>query len=149
VLNTERDKKGNEMAQVKLRVPVDSLRVSYITTGAEPRVADRDTGALAMDTKSGLAKYKVHLVAVFHGSPQAQTWAVNVVGDPGELPLGMPVKVTNLELQDWQMTGDDGKARSGLTFVADKVELLNPPTRPPFGADQKAPGNGIKDPVKS
>jgi hypothetical protein len=36
-----------------------------------------------------------------------------------------------------------------MSFRADKVELLNPPARPAFGADQKAPANGIKDPVKS
>jgi hypothetical protein len=136
------------MPQMKLRAPIDTSRLSFITTGSEARIADRETGALATDTKTGLGKYKAHLVAVFHGSPQAQTWAVNVVGDPGDLPLGMPVKVTNLELQDWVMTGDDGKARSGLTFVADKVELLVPPggngVKAPVAAD-----NGLrKDPVK-
>jgi hypothetical protein len=137
------------MPQVKLRVPVDTSRLSLITTGAEARIADRDTGALATDTKTGLGKFKVHLTVVFHGSPVGQNWAVNVVGDPGDLPLGQPVKATNLELQDWVMTGTDGKARSGLNFVADKVELVNPPSRPAFGADQKAPANGVKDSVKS
>jgi hypothetical protein len=39
----------------------------------------------------------------------------------------MPVKAVNLELQDWAMMGDDGKAPSGLVFVADKIELFAPP----------------------
>jgi hypothetical protein len=82
------------------------------------------------------------VVAVFLGSPQPQTWAINVLGDPGELPLGQPVKVTNLEFQDWAMTDEKGKARSGYTFVAERVELVNPPAgavRAPSVADQKGP----------
>ena len=72
----------------------------------------------------------MYVIAVFHGNPAPQTWPVDVVGDPGVLPLGSPVKATNLEARPWEMPdgNDPRRTITGITFAADKVELVAAPT---------------------
>ena len=131
------------MPQAKLRIPVDTSRVSLITTGGTERLRD---GEVAVVKETGEVKFRVYVIAVFHGNPTPQTWPVDVVGDPGNLPLGAPVKATNLEARPWEMPdgNDPRRTITGITFAADKVELV------------AAPGNGSrpvapleKEPVKA
>jgi hypothetical protein len=141
------------MAEAKIRIPVDLSggRVTLITTGAEQRVKDRATGELNKDPETGETLYRAWVAVLEAGRVQPQVWGIGVVGDPGDMPLGQPVRVTNLWASPWEMPDkqNPGKTVTGMSFRADKVELLNPPSRPALGADQKAPANGVKDPVKS
>lgn len=130
------------MPQVKLRIPVDTSRVSLITTGGTERIRD---GEVAVVKETGEVKFRVYVIAVFDGTPVPQTWPVDVVGDPGNLPLGSPVKAINLEARPWEMPdgNDPRRTITGITFAADKVELVAPPT------NGSRPAAAEKEPVKS
>jgi hypothetical protein len=115
------------MPQAKLRIPVDTSRVSMITTGGTERVRD---GEVATVKETGEIKFRVYVIATFPGSPVPQTWPVDVIGDPGSLPLGAPVKCVNLEARPWEMpdSQNPGRTITGTTFAADRVELVAAPS---------------------
>jgi hypothetical protein len=126
------------MPIAKLRIPVDTSRVSMITTGAAERIRD---GEVATVKETGEVKYRIYVIATFPGSPVPQTWPVDVVGDPGSFPLGAPVKCVNLEARPWEMpdSQNPGRMVTGMSFAADKVEVVSPPNgHKPAVADREA-----------
>jgi hypothetical protein len=129
-----------DMPAPTLRLPIDTSRVQLITTGAEAKRGG-EKGAPAVDRETGEVLHRVYCAAVFPGSPQPQMWAIDVVGDPGQLPLGAPIHAINLEARSWEFVVE-GSLRHGISLKADRVEVN---VRP--GAQSAA--NGKAEAIKS
>jgi hypothetical protein len=121
------------MPQAKLRIPVATSEVQTITTGAAERIRDGEV----QTTPDGETKWRCHIIATFPGNPQPQHWPVDVVGDPGPLPLGAPVRCVKLMVSPWEMPDSQNAGRTvyGLSFTAERVEV------------NQAPPNGHRTPV--
>jgi hypothetical protein len=133
--------------QARLRVPVDQGRLLIMATGAKERTRRNDAGdwETRVDPDTGEKLFQVHTVAMFLGAPEGQLWTIGVVGDPGALPPGAQIRCVNLEASPWEIRGDEGRFVSGLSFKADRIEVLAVPGQPaaPFKAPVAA-GDGQK-----
>jgi hypothetical protein len=97
-----------------------------MATGAKERTRRNEAGGweTRVDPETGEKLFQVHAVAMFIGSPDAQLWTIGVVGDPGALPPGAQIRCVNLETSPWEIRGDDNRFMSGLSFKADRVEVV-------------------------
>lgn len=110
-----------------MKLKMDTAGMQFLIAVAPQPARDWDTKEQRVDA-DGQPVFSVQLVALEDGA--AQLLHVKVAGDPGPLPQGTPVKVTNLVATPWSLDG-----RSGVSFRAERVEALAPA---PNGAGEKA-----------
>jgi hypothetical protein len=102
------------------RWPLDVANLTIRTVGGpagDPRpVRDFNTGEPRTDKATGLPLYEVRLsVSSEHLD---ETITVRLAGEPADVRRYMPVKVTGLTVQPWQLKN----GKSGISFRAERIE---------------------------
>ena len=109
-----------------MKLPIDTSSLDFLAVSTAEPVIDFDSKQQRVDN-DGQAIFAVSVVAI--GGEGADILVVKVAGEPKGLILGAPVKVTGLVATTWAM-GD----RHGVSFRADKVEVLSTTTKAPVPA---------------
>ena len=111
---------------MNMKLPIESSSLDFLAVSIGEPVIDFDSKQPRVDN-DGKAIFAVSVVAI--GGEGADILVVKVAGEPKGLVLGAQVKVTGLVATTWQM-GD----RHGVSFRADKVEVLPTTTKTPIAA---------------
>ena len=101
-----------------MKLPIDGSVLTF-TCSLPPKPVINGQTKLPKADANGEPVHSVELVSM--GEEGAQVLTVKFVGTPPVgLKPGVPVKVTNLMVSDWDIDG-----RHGLSFRAAKVEPVN------------------------
>lgn len=113
------------MAQNRLRIPVDTSQLTILATGKARKARKADDGGLKAVESAGESVWQVYASVVIGDDPEPQTWRIDVVGDPGDLPFGVQVRCHGLEARPWEMV-IGRRVTSGMSFRAERVEVVQP-----------------------
>jgi len=102
-----------------------STATVFVAVPPVPRLANRQTGEVAMDRETGAKLYTVGLTLCDEGSADLLTVSVPETGIAADLPVGSPVAVTGLRARDWE-SEFNGQKRHGISFRAVAVTSLVP-----------------------
>ncbi|MCD0484595.1 hypothetical protein LO771_19895 [Streptacidiphilus sp. ASG 303] len=98
----------------------------FVAVPPAPKVANRQTGEIAIDRETGSPMVTVGLTVADEGEANLLTVSVPKSGIPGEgLAVGTPVAVTGLKARDWE-SEFNGQKRHGISFRAVAVTALVP-----------------------
>ena len=102
----------------------------------EAKLVDLDTGEVKKDRRSGQTVWTVGVCAM--RGRDSSVIQIAVVGEPGALGVGMPVRVIDLEAAPWERDG-----RSGIAWRAQAIVPATPGSVPAAtAATDSAPGPG-------
>jgi hypothetical protein len=99
----------------------------------EAKLLDMDTGEVKKDRRSGQTVWTVGVCAM--RGRDSSVIQIAVVGEPGGLGVGMPVRVVDLEATPWERDG-----RSGIAWRAEKVLPAVAPSPAPTAGAQASGG---------
>ena len=105
-----------------MKLPLATSGMTFLAVAPPERVKDFETKQPRTD-ENGAPLFTTLVVALFGG--EAEIIPVKVAGDPGPFDQGSALKVSGLTAQPWSM-GD----RSGISYRAEKIELLNGSRKP-------------------
>ncbi|MFF4013957.1 hypothetical protein [Streptomyces sp. NPDC001843] len=106
------------------QIPVDtSAATLMIAQPPQKKIANRQTGQLAVDRDSGETLWTMDVLFVMNGSADVVTVAVPEPGVSGELAMGTPVALTGLIARPWE-NEFNGQKRHGISFRAVAVTSL-------------------------
>jgi hypothetical protein len=100
-----------------------SSAVVFVATAPAPKVANRQTGEVAVDRETGAQLATVGLLISDEGEGNLYQVTVPVTGLPDGLTPGNPVAVTGLRARDWE-NEFNGQKRHGISFRAVAVTPL-------------------------
>lgn len=100
-----------------MKLPLATSAMKFFAVAPPEPVREFETKQPRTD-ESGAPLFATQVVAMFGG--EATVIPVRVAGDPGPFDEGALLKISGLTASPWTM-GD----RSGITYRADKIELLN------------------------
>jgi hypothetical protein len=100
-----------------------STAVVFVATAPTPKVANRQTGEIAVDRETGANLATVGLLISDEGDGNLYQVTVPETGIDMSLTPGTPVAVTGLKARDWENTFN-GQARHGISFRAVAVTSL-------------------------
>jgi hypothetical protein len=104
-------------------IPVDTGRLAGFTCTVGPMpYTDRESGEARTDRESGLPLFQVGVTVRLVGEREAETWLVQVPGEPVGLVEDEKVRVYDLSVSHWSREG-----RSGLTYRASAITPVNAP----------------------
>jgi hypothetical protein len=104
-----------------MRLPIDTTAMGFIASGPATPKLDYDTGRPKADV-NGEPVFVVKVMAMAGG--QVEVLTVNVSGEPKGLVSGTQVRLVGLSALPYEM-----KDRSGVSFNADRVEVIRPDGR--------------------
>jgi hypothetical protein len=96
-----------------VRLPVDTSAMTLVAMAPPEPVVDFATRAPKADG-NGQPLYTVQVAAMFQD--QGEVLAVKVAGEPAGITAGLPVQITGLVAQPWEL-GD----RSGISYRAASI----------------------------
>jgi hypothetical protein len=100
------------------QIPVEtSAATVMVAQPPQKKVANRQTGQLAVDRDSGETLWTVDVVFIMNGSAEVISVAVPESGISGELAMGTPVALTGLVARPWE-NEFNGQKRHGISFRA-------------------------------
>src|SRR5579884_225744 len=102
-----------------------SSALVMVAVAPSVRVANRQTGEVAMDRETGARLMTVGLMVADEGEANVLTVSVPETGITGDLPVGTPVAVTSLRARDWE-NEFNGQKRHGISFRAVALTALAP-----------------------
>ncbi|MGP4090242.1 SCO3933 family regulatory protein [Streptomyces sp. KR55] len=106
------------------QIPVDTSGATLmVAQPPQTKVANRQTGQVAVDRDSGETMWTVDVLFVMNGSAEVVTVAVPEPGISGELAMGTPVALTGLVARPWE-NEFNGQKRHGIAFRAVAVTSL-------------------------
>jgi hypothetical protein len=100
-----------------VRLPVDTSAITLVAMAPPEPVVDFATRAPKADA-SGLPLYTVQVAAMFQD--QGEVLAVKVAGEPAGITAGLPVQISGLVAQPWEL-GD----RSGISYRATSIRPVD------------------------
>ncbi|KOG73472.1 hypothetical protein ADK77_09165 [Streptomyces antibioticus] len=106
------------------QIPVETSGATVmVAQPPQKKVANRQTGQLAVDRDSGETLWTVDVVFIMNGSAEVVSVAVPESGISGELAMGTPVALTGLVARPWE-NEFNGQKRHGISFRAVAVTSL-------------------------
>ncbi|MEU6423459.1 SCO3933 family regulatory protein [Streptomyces spiralis] len=100
------------------QIPVETSGATVmVAQPPQKKVANRQTGQLAVDRDSGETLWTVDVVFIMNGSAEVISVAVPESGISGELAMGTPVALTGLVARPWE-NEFNGQKRHGISFRA-------------------------------
>ena len=106
------------------QIPVDTSAASVmVAQPPQPKIANRQTGEIAVDRESGARLMTVDVMFVLDGNAEILTITVPEPGISGELVMGTPVALTGLVARPWE-SEFNGQRRHGISFPAAAVTSL-------------------------
>ncbi|MET8075534.1 hypothetical protein [Streptomyces sp. NPDC005303] len=106
------------------QIPVETSGATVMVAQApEPKVKDRRTGEIAVDTETGATLMTVNVMFAANGDVEILTITVPQPGITGELAMGTPVALTGLIARPWE-NEFNGQKRHGIAFRAVAVTSL-------------------------
>ncbi|MGW5196470.1 SCO3933 family regulatory protein [Streptomyces spiralis] len=116
------------------QIPVETSGATVmVAQPPQKKVANRQTGQLAVDRDSGETLWTVDVVFIMNGSAEVISVAVPEPGISGELAMGTPVALTGLIARPWE-NEFNGQKRHGIAFRAVAVTSLVDTTAKPKAA---------------
>ncbi|OQD54899.1 hypothetical protein BM536_023920 [Streptomyces phaeoluteigriseus] len=104
--------------------PVDtSAATVMVAKTPQPKVKDRRTGEIALDTETGAKMMTVDVMFAANDEVEILSIAVPEPGISGELAMGTPVALTGLIARPWE-NDFNGQKRHGIAFRAVAVTSL-------------------------
>ncbi|MDT3397200.1 hypothetical protein RKE29_11170 [Streptomyces sp. B1866] len=100
-----------------------STAVTFVAVAPTKKVANRQTGEIAVDRETGAEMMTLGLTVADEGEAELFTVSVPATGIPEGLHLGMPVAVTGLKARTWE-NEFNGQKRWGIAFRAVAVTPL-------------------------
>ncbi|MFG2821815.1 hypothetical protein ACGFX4_20585 [Kitasatospora sp. NPDC048365] len=97
----------------------------FVAVPPAPKVANRQTGEIAIDRETGARLVTVGLTIADEGEANLYTVSVPETGVSEGLAVGMPVALTGLKARDWE-NEFNGQKRHGISFRAAAVTSLVP-----------------------
>ncbi|GAA4907897.1 hypothetical protein ACFPM3_12935 [Streptomyces coeruleoprunus] len=94
-----------------------STAVVFVATAPTPKLANKQTGEIAMDRETGAPLTTVGLLISDEGEGNLYQVTIPKTGVPEGLAPGMPVSVIGLKARDWENTFN-GQTRHGISFRA-------------------------------
>jgi hypothetical protein len=106
------------------QIPVDtSAAMVMVAQPPQPKVKDRRTGELAMDTETGAQLMTIDVMFVLDGNAEILTITAPQPAFSGEMVMGTPVGLTGLVARPWE-NEFNGQKRHGISFRAVAVTSL-------------------------
>ncbi|MGW7645392.1 SCO3933 family regulatory protein [Streptomyces bobili] len=106
------------------QIPVDtSAATVMVAKNPQPKVKDRRTGEIALDTETGAKMMTVDVMFAANDEVEILSIAVPEPGISGELTMGTPVALTGLIARPWE-NDFNGQKRHGIAFRAVAVTSL-------------------------
>ncbi|MGV9348219.1 SCO3933 family regulatory protein [Streptomyces spiralis] len=106
------------------QIPVETSGATVmVAQPPQKKVANRQTGQVAVDRDSGETLWTVDVVFIMNGSAEVISVAVPEPGISGELAMGTPVALTGLVARPWE-NEFNGQKRHGISFRAVAVTSL-------------------------
>ncbi|MCZ0999017.1 hypothetical protein O1M63_14270 [Streptomyces mirabilis] len=106
------------------QIPVDtSAAAVMVAKTPQPKVKDRRSGEIAMDTETGATLMTVDVMFAANDEVEILTVTVPEPGISGELVMGTPVALTGLIARPWE-NEFNGQKRHGIAFRAVAVTSL-------------------------
>lgn len=99
-------------------LPINTAALRFLLSGDPTPVLDYDTRAPRSDA-SGQPLYKVPVIITGGGERRAPAVDVTVPGPLPEVEQGAAVLFDDLTIRSWQMRGNDGRERNGVTLRAE------------------------------
>ena len=99
-------------------LPINTSSLRFLLSGDPSPVLDYETRAPRSDGK-GQPLYKVPVIITGGGERRAPAVEVTVPGPLPEVEQGSPVLFDDLTIRSWQMRGNDGRERNGVTLRAE------------------------------
>ncbi len=107
-------------------IPVDTTgALVMVAQEPRPKLKDRRTGEMAMDTETGAPLMTLDVTFVANGAADILSLTVPQPGIPEGLVPGTLVKLTKLIARPWE-NEFNGQKRSGIAFRADAVTAASP-----------------------
>ncbi|GAA2816830.1 hypothetical protein GCM10010441_46710 [Kitasatospora paracochleata] len=97
----------------------------FVAVPPAPKVANRQTGEIAIDRETNARLVTIGLTIADEGEANLYTVSVPETGVSEGLSVGMPVAVTGLKARDWE-NEFNGQKRHGISFRAAAVTSLVP-----------------------
>ncbi|MFI9082125.1 hypothetical protein ACIGW8_37845 [Streptomyces sioyaensis] len=94
-----------------------STAVVFVATAPTPKLKNKRTGEIAIDSETGANMMVVGLLVSDEGEGNLYQVAVPETGVPEGLTPGMPVSVVGLKARDWE-NEFNGEKRHGIAFRA-------------------------------
>ncbi|MEU5547225.1 hypothetical protein ACH4TE_19905 [Streptomyces sioyaensis] len=94
-----------------------STAVVFVATAPTPKLKNKRTGEIAIDSETGANMLVVGLLVSDEGEGNLYQVAVPETGVPEGLTPGMPVSVVGLKARDWE-NEFNGEKRHGIAFRA-------------------------------
>jgi hypothetical protein len=104
-----------------MRLPIDTQAMGFIAAGPAEPVLDYDTRRPKTDV-NGEPIFALKVMAMAGG--QVEVLAVKVPGEPKGVVSGIQVRLVGLSALPYEM-----KDRSGVSFSAERVEVVRPDGR--------------------
>jgi hypothetical protein len=106
------------------QIPVDTSAASIMAAQPpQPKVANRQTGEIALDRETGAKLMTVDVMFVLDGNAEIMTVVIPESGVPADLAMGTPVALTGLVARPWE-NEFNGQKRHGISFRAVAVTSL-------------------------
>ncbi|CAL9409953.1 hypothetical protein SUDANB106_01647 [Streptomyces sp. enrichment culture] len=106
------------------QIPVDtSAATVMVAQPPQPKIANRQTGEIALDRETGAKMMTVDVLFVMDGQAEVLNVVVPEPGISGELMMGAPVALTGLIARPWE-NEFNGQKRHGISFRAAAVTSL-------------------------
>ncbi|MFJ9583375.1 SCO3933 family regulatory protein [Streptomyces acidicola] len=106
------------------QIPVDTSGATVmVAKPPQPKVKDRRTGEIAMDTETGAKLMTVDVMFAANDDVEILSLTVPESGFSGELIMGTPVALTGVIARPWE-NEFNGQKRHGIAFRAVAVTSL-------------------------
>ncbi|NUK70674.1 hypothetical protein HRW23_18480 [Streptomyces lunaelactis] len=106
------------------QIPVDTTgAVVMVAQPPQPKIANRQTGEVAIDRETGAPLMTIDVMFVMNGNAEILTLTVLETGVTGELATGTPVGLTGVVARPWE-NEFGGQKRHGISFRAVAVTSL-------------------------
>ncbi|MFD5563858.1 SCO3933 family regulatory protein [Kitasatospora griseola] len=97
----------------------------FVAVPPAPKMANRQTGEIAVDRETGVRLMTVGLTIADDGEANLYSVSVPETGLSESLAIGMPVALTGLKARDWE-SEFNGQKRHGISFRAAAITSLVP-----------------------
>ncbi|MFF2627856.1 hypothetical protein ACFVUN_19065 [Kitasatospora griseola] len=97
----------------------------FVAIPPAPKMANRQTGEIAVDRETGARLMTVGLTIADDGEANLYSVSVPETGLSESLAIGMPVALTGLKARDWE-SEFNGQKRHGISFRAAAITSLVP-----------------------
>ncbi|MEU4198416.1 hypothetical protein [Streptomyces sp. NPDC026294] len=97
-----------------------STAVVFVATAPTPKLKNKRTGEIAVDSETGANMMTVGLLISDEGEGNLYQVSVPQTGVPEGLVPGMPVTVVSLKARDWE-NEFNGEKRHGIAFRATAI----------------------------